>query len=108
MGDTAAFDWRGYESSDHRAALMRLAAESPHLAPLCIEVAHQHDCLEELKDAMGNFPVEMRQIVRSEFEAVATEREQSLGAWWRALRGWVTTIAAVLGGTAAIWTAFHH
>ena len=101
-------DAASWVRSDHRAALMRLAADSPHLAPLCIEVAHQHDCLEDVKQRMIDFPSAMGAIVREELESVANKREQSLGAWWRAARGWLTTGAAILAGAAATWNALHH
>ena len=97
----------GYQS-DHRVSLMRLAAESPQLAPLCIEVAHQHDCLEDVKTKMHELPAEMRAVVRAELTSVAREREQSWGAWWRSLRGWVTTGAAVLAGLASLYSAMFH
>ena len=87
---------------------MRLAAESPHLAPLCIEVAHQHDCLEEVKEKMHTLPNEMRTVVRSELTAVAKERSRTWGERIRGLRGWLTTIAAVIGCVAAVYALFHH
>jgi anti-sigma-K factor RskA len=105
MSDGAAtFDWQ--EPYNHSMALLAVASKDPALAMI---LNHQHDCIEALKEQMGKVPGEMRMIVREEFKAVATEREQSWGAWWRATRGWITTVAAVSGATAAIYSAlFHH
>ena len=93
-------DWNG--PYDHSMAIMVVASKDPALAAI---LNHQHDCIEGLKSALGKVPGDMREIVRSEFEAVATEREQTAGAFWRTARGWLTTVAAV---AAAILSAFHH
>jgi anti-sigma-K factor RskA len=87
---------------DHSMAIMVVASRDPALAAI---LNHQHDCIEDLKTALGRVPTDMREIVRSEFQAVAEDREQTAGAFWRSARGWVTTIAAV---AAAILSAFHH
>ena len=83
-------------------AIMVVAAKDPALAAI---LNHQHDCIEGMKSALGRVPTDMREIVRSEFESVALEREQTAGAFWNSARGWLTTIAAV---AAAILSAFHH
>ena len=90
------------EPYDHSMAIMVVASKDPALAAI---LNHQHDCIESMKDALGKVPGDMRQIVRSELESVAAEREQTAGAFWRSARGWLTTIAAI---AAAILSAFHH
>jgi anti-sigma-K factor RskA len=87
---------------DHSMAIMIVASKDPTLAAI---LNHLHDCVEDLKAALGKVPTDMREIVRSELQAAAEDREQTAGAFWRSARGWVTTIAAV---AAAIMSGFHH
>jgi hypothetical protein len=79
---------------------MRLAAESPNLTPLCIEVAHQHDCLEDMKEQIAELPDHVRDSIRKEMVTSSEAR-------WRSARGWLTTLAAVIAAAAATWGASH-
>jgi hypothetical protein len=101
--DNVTWDYR--DPYDHSAAILAVASKDP---PLAMILNHQHDCIEALKHQLGKALTDMRTIVREELEAVADEREQSLGAWWRTARGWITTIAAAIAAGASIYSALYH